>query len=94
MVRQRRGRAALPVLQLSIERQRSEHPLCPALQSYGREPPVMVGSTRFRPLEQVAGGGVRANVGGACALAGNARLMEQAGVDASRVRAACPRACR
>ena len=64
----------------SIE-QRSEHPLAQAVAAWaeaagGQVQPV----TAF---EQVAGGGVRANVGGACALAGNARLMQQAGVDAS-----------
>lgn len=64
----------------SIE-QRSEHPLAQAVAAWaeaagGQVQPVSA-------FEQVAGGGVRANVGGACALAGNARLMEQAGVDAS-----------
>ena len=67
-------------LALSIE-QRSEHPLAQAVAAWaeaagGQVQPVSA-------FEQVAGGGVRANVGGACALAGNARLMEQAGVDAS-----------
>ena len=67
-------------LALSIE-QRSEHPLAQAVAAWaeaagGQVQPVVA-------FEQVAGGGVRANVGGACALAGNARLMEQAGVDAS-----------
>ena len=64
----------------SIE-QRSEHPLAQAVAAWaeaagGQVQPVSA-------FEQVAGGGVRANVGGACALAGNARLMQQAGVDAS-----------
>lgn len=67
-------------LSLSIE-QRSEHPLAQAVAAWaeaagGQVQPVVA-------FEQVAGGGVCANVGGACALAGNARLMEQAGVDAS-----------
>lgn len=67
-------------LALSIE-QRSEHPLAQAVAAWaeaagGQVQPVVA-------FEQVAGGGVRANVGRACALAGNARLMEQAGVDAS-----------
>lgn len=67
-------------LALSIE-QRSEHPLAQAVAAWaeaagGQVQPVSA-------FEQVAGGGVRTNVGGACALAGNARLMEQAGVDAS-----------
>ena len=67
-------------LALSVE-QRSEHPLAKAVAAWaeaagGQVQPVVA-------FEQVAGGGVRANVGGACALAGNARLMEQAGVDAS-----------
>ena len=67
-------------LALSIE-QRSEHPLAQAVAAWaeaagGQVQPVVA-------FEQVAGGGVRANVSGACALAGNARLMEQAGVDAS-----------
>ena len=67
-------------LALSIE-QRSEHPLAQAVAAWaeaagGQVQPVSA-------FEQVAGGGVRANVGGARALAGNARLMEQAGVDAS-----------
>ena len=67
-------------LALSIE-QRSEHPLAQAVAAWaeaagGQVQPVSA-------FEQVAGGGVRANVGGACALAGNARLMQQAGVDAS-----------
>ena len=67
-------------LALSIE-QRSEHPLAQAVAAWaeaagGQVQPVAA-------FEQVAGGGVRANVGGACALAGNARLMEQTGVDAS-----------
>lgn len=67
-------------LALSIE-QRSEHPLAQAVAAWaeaagGQVQPVVA-------FEQVAGGGVRANVGGVCALAGNARLMEQAGVDAS-----------
>ena len=64
----------------SIE-QRSEPPLAQAVAAWaeaagGQVQPVSA-------FEQVAGGGVRANVGGACALAGNARLMQQAGVDAS-----------
>ena len=67
-------------LALSIE-QRSEHPLAQAVVAWaeaagGQVQPVSA-------FEQVAGGGVRANVGGACALAGNARLMQQVGVDAS-----------
>ena len=67
-------------LALSIE-QLSEHPLAQAVAAWaeaagGQVQPVVA-------FEQVAGGGVRANVGGVCALAGNARLMEQAGVDAS-----------
>lgn len=67
-------------LALSVE-QRSEHPLAQAVAAWaeaagGQVQPVVA-------FEQVAGGGVHANVGGACALAGNARLVEQAGVDAS-----------
>lgn len=70
----------LASLALSIE-QRSEHPLAQAVAAWAE-----AAAGQVQPVdafEQVAGGGVRANVGGACALAGNARLMQQAGVDAS-----------
>ncbi len=67
-------------LALSIE-QRSEHPLAQAVAAWAEAAGGQVQPDSA--FEQIAGGGVRANVGGACALAGNARLMEQAGVDAS-----------
>ena len=67
-------------LALSIE-QRSEHPLALAVAAWAEAAGAQV--QPVDAFEQVAGGGVRASVGGACALAGNARLMEQASVDAS-----------
>ena len=70
----------LASLALSIE-QRSEHPLALAVAAWAEAAGAQV--QLVDAFEQVAGGGVRANVGGACALAGNAKLMQQAGVDFS-----------
>ena len=67
-------------LALSIE-QRSEHPLALAVAAWAE-----AAGAQVQPVDafkQVAGGGVWANVGGACALAGNAKLMQQVGVDFS-----------
>ena len=78
-------------LALSIEQRSDIH--LPRPSQLGRE----AASGQVQPVsafDQVAGGGVRANVGGACALAGNARLMEQAGVDASAFEPRARRACR
>ena len=74
------GEQGLASLALSIE-QRSEHPLAQAVAAWAEAAGAQV--QPVEAFEQVAGGGVRANVGGACALAGNARLMQQAGVDIS-----------
>ncbi len=74
------GERGLASLALSIE-QRSEHPLAQAVAAWAEAAGAQ--AQPVEAFEQVAGGGVRANVGGACALAGNARLMQQAGVDIS-----------
>lgn len=67
----------------ALER-KSEHPLAQAICDYVDETHAGadkdVDSVGF---EQVAGGGVRAQVDGAPAIAGNARLMASAGVDVS-----------
>ena len=72
--------AGLASLALSIE-QRSEHPLAQAVVAWAEGTGAQ--AQPVEAFEQVAGGGLRARVGGADALAGNAQLMEQAGVNVS-----------
>lgn len=67
----------------ALER-KSEHPLAQAVCDYVDE--THAGADKdvdSAGFEQVAGGGVRAQVDGAPAIAGNARLMASAGVDVS-----------
>ena len=67
----------------ALER-KSEHPLAQAICDYVDE--THAGADKdvdSAAFEQVAGGGVRAQVDGAPAIAGNARLMASAGVDVS-----------
>lgn len=67
----------------ALER-KSEHPLAQAICDYVDE--THAGADKdvdSAGFEQVAGGGVRAQVDGAPAIAGNARLMASAGVDVS-----------
>ena len=67
----------------ALER-KSEHPLAQAVCDYVDE--THAGADKdvdSAGFEQVAGGGVRAQVDGAPAIAGNARLMSSAGVDVS-----------
>ena len=70
----------LATLALSLE-QKSEHPLASAITqwaaSQGAQPAVV------EAFEQIPGGGIKALVDGKPALAGNVRLMEQAGIDVS-----------
>lgn len=65
---------------LSIESP-SEHPLARAVCEYAQA----CGAKRMRAdaFEQIPGGGLRAWVGERAVLAGNARLMEESGVDVS-----------
>lgn len=67
----------------ALER-KSEHPLAQAICDYVDE--THAGADKdvdSAGFEQIAGGGVRAQVDGAPAIAGNARLMASAGVDVS-----------
>ncbi|MDY4534906.1 MAG: heavy metal translocating P-type ATPase [Tractidigestivibacter sp.] len=67
----------------ALER-KSEHPLAQAVCDYVDESHAETGaSVEATDFQQVAGGGVRATIGGASAIAGNARLMASAGVDVS-----------
>lgn len=69
---------SLATLALSLE-QKSEHPLAGAITdwafSLGARPAFV------EAFEQIPGGGIKALVNGRAALAGNARLMEQQGID-------------
>ena len=67
-------------LALSVE-QRSEHPLAQAVVEWAEAAGAQPQSVEA--LEQVAGGGVRAEVDGVAAYAGNRKLMQQANVDVS-----------
>ena len=72
--------SALASLARSVE-QRSEHPLAQAVVAWADG-----AGAQLQPVdafEQVPGGGVRATVGGAAALAGNAKLMGQHGISVS-----------
>lgn len=72
--------SALASLARSVE-QRSEHPLAQAVVAWADS-----AGAQLQPVdafEQVPGGGVRATVGGAAALAGNAKLMGQHGIGVS-----------
>ena len=65
----------------ALER-KSEHPLASAVCAYAEEQgAVAAGDPRVEKFEQVPGGGLSALVGGAPALAGNARLMAAHGVE-------------
>lgn len=67
----------------ALER-KSEHPLAQAVCDYVDESHAGAdASVDAANFEQVAGGGVRATIDGAPAIAGNARLMAFAGVDVS-----------
>ncbi len=67
----------------ALER-KSEHPLAQAVCDYVDESHAGAdASVDAANFEQVAGGGVRATIDGAPAIAGNARLMASAGVDVS-----------
>lgn len=72
--------AELLSLALSLEG-KSEHPLARAVVEYAQA----AGARSFETeaFEQVGGRGVRALAAGEACLAGNARLMDEAGVDAS-----------
>ncbi len=74
------ARDELATLAWSVER-RSEHPLAQAVASWAQNTGVQC--QPVEGFEQIPGGGVRANVGGADVLAGNAALMEQRGVSVS-----------
>ena len=65
----------------ALER-KSEHPLASAVCAYAEERGADAGADpRVEKFEQVPGGGLSALVGGAPALAGNARLMAAHGVE-------------
>ena len=61
--------------------QKSEHPLAQAVLEYAAKKDVSAGTAAAEGFEQVAGGGLLAMLGGDEALAGNARLMAEHGVE-------------
>ena len=72
----------------ALER-KSEHPLAGAVCSYADEKsPDADKNVHVEKFEQVAGGGLSATVGGAPALAGNARLMAARGIGLGELEAA------
>ena len=70
-------------LAYSLEK-RSEHPLAQAIVAYAEARGVA--DQEVEAFEQVPGGGLRGAVAGRTCLAGNARLMEDGGVDVAAVR--------
>jgi len=80
--------AAFLSLAYSLEK-RSEHPLAQAIVAYAEARGVA--AQKVEAFEQVPGGGLRGAVAGRTCLAGNARLMEDGGVDvaAAREQAQC-----
>ena len=70
-------------LAYSLEK-RSEHPLAQAIVAYAEARGVA--DQQVEAFEQVPGGGLRGVVAGRTCLAGNARLMEDGGVDVAAVR--------
>ena len=80
--------AAFLSLAYSLEK-RSEHPLAQAIVAYAEARGVE--TREVERFEQIPGGGLRGAVAGRTCLAGNARLMEDGGVDvaAAREQAQC-----
>lgn len=70
-------------LAYSLEK-RSEHPLAQAIVAYAEARNVE--TREVERFEQIPGGGLRGVVAGRTCLAGNARLMEDGGVDVAAVR--------
>ena len=70
--------AAFLSLAYSLEK-RSEHPLAQAIVAYSEARGVA--AQEVEAFEQIPGGGLRGVVAGRTCLAGNARLMEDGGVD-------------
>lgn len=70
-------------LAYSLEK-RSEHPLAQAIVAYAEARGAM--AQEVERFEQIPGGGLRGVVAGRTCLAGNARLMEDGGVDVAAVR--------
>ena len=75
--------AAFLSLAYSLEK-RSEHPLAQAIVAYAEARGVA--AQEVEAFEQVPGGGLRSVVAGRTCLAGNARLMEDGGIDVAAVR--------
>ena len=75
--------AAFLSLAYSLEK-RSEHPLAQAIVAYAEARGAM--AQEVERFEQIPGGGLRGVVAGRTCLAGNARLMEDGGVDVAAVR--------
>ena len=75
--------AAFLSLAYSLEK-RSEHPLAQAIVAYAEARGVA--AQEVEAFEQIPGGGLRGVVAGRTCLAGNARLMEDGGVDVAAVR--------
>ena len=75
--------AAFLSLAYSLEK-RSEHPLAQAIVAYAEARGVA--AQEVQTFEQIPGGGLRGVVAGRTCLAGNARLMEDGGVDVAAVR--------
>ena len=75
--------AAFLSLAYSLEK-RSEHPLAQAIVAYAEARGVA--AQEVETFEQIPGGGLRGVVAGRTCLAGNARLMEDGGVDVAAVR--------
>ena len=69
-------------LAYSLEK-RSEHPLAQAIVAYAEARGVA--AQEVEAFEQIPGGGLRGVVAGRTCLAGNARLMEDGGVDVAAV---------
>ena len=77
------ARDGLLSLALSLEK-KSEHPLARAVVERAED--AGVSPRDVEGFEQVPGQGLRGRVAGATCLAGNARMMEAAGVDVSACR--------
>lgn len=75
--------AAFLSLAYSLEK-RSEHPLAQAIVAYAEARGIA--DQEVEAFEQVPGSGLRGVVAGRTCLAGNARLMEDGGVDVAAVR--------
>ena len=75
--------AAFLSLAYSLEK-RSEHPLAQAIVAYAEARGAA--AWEVERFEQIPGGGLRGVVAGRTCLAGNARLMEDGGVDVAAVR--------